>query len=77
MFDYVSAREIQLLRKIRVRGSDVYVTSDQRLRLELLGLIIDGANGIRLTAKGLRVAEARYDDERQIEFEPLIVRLAG
>jgi hypothetical protein len=49
----------------------------QRIRLELLGLITDGANGIRLTAKGLRVAEVRYDDARRIEFEPLIVWLAG
>jgi Mn-dependent DtxR family transcriptional regulator len=77
MFDYVSAREIQLLRKLRVSGSEVHVTSDQRIRLELHGLITDGSNGIRLTAKGLRVAEARYDDERRIKFEPLIVRLAG
>jgi hypothetical protein len=77
MFDYVSAQEIQLLRKLRARGSEVYVTSDQRIRLELLGLVTDGANGIRLTAKGLRVVEADYDAEGRSEFEPLIVRLAG
>src|SRR5437879_5050024 len=63
MFDYVSAQEIQLLRKLRAPGSEVYVTSDQRIRLELLGLITDGVNGIRLTTKGLRVVEAGYDAE--------------
>jgi hypothetical protein len=55
----------------------VYVTSDQRIRLELLGLIADGANGIRLTTKGLRVAGTGYDAEARSEFEPLIVRLAS
>jgi hypothetical protein len=77
MFDYVSTQEIQLLRKLRAHGSEVYVTSDQRIRLELLGLATDGAHGIRLTAKGLRVAEAGYDTEGRSEFEPWIVRLAG
>jgi hypothetical protein len=78
MFDYVSAQEIQLLRKLRAaRAHDVYVTSNQRIRLELLGLLSDGPNGIQLTAKGLSVAQAGYDAEGRSEFEPLIVRLAS
>ena len=76
MFDYVSAQEIQLLRKLRARGPDLYLTSNQRIRLELLGLLTDGPNGIQLTSKGLSVAEAGYDADGRSEFEPLIVRLA-
>jgi hypothetical protein len=75
MFDYASAKEIQLLRKLRARGTELCVTSNQRLRLELLGLITDGPQGMRLTAKGERVANVSLDDERQSEFEPLIAHL--
>ena len=77
MFDYVRAQEIQLLRKLRASGSELYVTSDQRIRLELLGLITDGPKGIQLTAKGLRAADVGCDDEQPGEFEPSIVRLAN
>jgi hypothetical protein len=77
MFDYVSSQEIQLLRKLKARGSEVYVTSNQCIRLELLGLITDGPRGIRLTARGLRVAESGFDAKPTSEFEPpVIVRLA-
>ena len=77
MFDYVSEREIQLLRKLQAHGSRMYVSSDQRIRLELLGLITDGASGIQLTAKGLRIAQAGYDAKGRSEFEPLILRMAN
>jgi hypothetical protein len=77
MFDYVSSQEIQLLRKLRARGSELYVTSNQCLRLELLGLITDGPKGIQLTAKGLRIAQSDFGAEPRNEFEPWIVRLAN
>jgi hypothetical protein len=73
MFDYVSAHEIKLLRKLRARSSELYLTSDQRIRLELLGLITDGPKGIQLTAKGLHAADVGCGDEQQGDFEPLIV----
>ena len=76
MFDYVSSQEIQLLRKLRARGSELYVTSNQCLRLELLGLITDGPKGIQLTAKGMRVAAGGCNAKPDSEFEPQIVRLA-
>ena len=76
MFDYVSSQEIQLLRKLRARGSELYVTSNQCLRLELLGLITDGPTGIQLTANGMRVAAGGCNAKPESEFEPLIVRLA-
>jgi hypothetical protein len=77
MFDYVSAQEVQLLRKIRARESGLHLTSDQRIRLELLGLITDGPKGIDLTAKGARVADIGIDAYQRSEFEPLIVKLAS
>jgi hypothetical protein len=77
MFDYISAQEIQLLRKLRASNADLFVTSAQRIRLELLGLIADGPRGIQLTAKGIRAAEIGYETERRSEFEPPIVRLVN
>ena len=75
MFDYVSDREIRLLCKLRVPGDEPYLSSSHRMRLELLGLITDGPNGIQLTAKGLRVAAADYPSEEWRKFEPQIIRL--
>jgi hypothetical protein len=58
MFDYVSTHEIRLLSKMRFPDYKHYLSSNQRVRFELLGLIKDGPGGVQLTSKGERVAQA-------------------
>jgi hypothetical protein len=64
----LSQLEVELLRKLR-NGEAVTISSLHRVRLEHAGVIREGANGIVLTAEGLRVAvegvpsgEAMLDD---------------
>jgi hypothetical protein len=75
MFDYVSAEEIRLLYKLQTPGLHPDLRSNHRVRLELLGLISDGPGGVKLTAKGARVATTPLVGAEWHEFETQIVRL--
>ena len=77
MFDYVSAQEVRLLCKLQLPGFQSYLSSNQRIRLELLGLVKDGPSGLQLTSKGARVAQGGYVAEELHEFEAKIVRLSN
>ena len=70
MFDYITAREIRLLSKLRSSGYHKRLSSQQRIRFELLGLIKDGPGGIQLTPKGVRVARVRDASDEQSEHLP-------
>jgi hypothetical protein len=62
----LSVREIELLRKV-LKGEAFTMPSQQRVRLELLGIIRDGADGLIVTPEGKRLARAtlkvELDDE--------------
>jgi hypothetical protein len=75
MFDYVSAHEVHLLCKLQLPGYGSYLSSNQRIRFELLGLVKDGATGIQLTPKGVRVAQGGYVSDERNEFEAQLIRL--
>jgi hypothetical protein len=51
----LSDLEIKLLRKL-VNGESVSLSSQQRVRLELAGMIREGANGIAVTLTGRSLA---------------------
>jgi hypothetical protein len=51
----LSDLEVDLLRKL-VNGEAVSVSSHQRIRLELAGVIRDGARGMVVTAEGRELA---------------------
>jgi hypothetical protein len=70
MFDFVSTYEIRLLSKLRHPDYKQCLPSQQRMRLELLGLIKDGPDGVQLTPKGVRVARVGRDYEEQDEIIP-------
>ena len=70
MFDFVSGYEIRLLGKLRRPGYKQCLPSQQRIRLELLGLIKDGPDGVRLTPRGMRVARLGLDYEEPDEIIP-------
>lgn len=48
--------DIRVLKALQ-RGEAPTVGSDQRLHLEMLGLVVDGAAGLRLTPKGTKTAD--------------------
>ena len=50
--------EIEMLRKL-VNGEAVSISSQQRVRLELAGMIRDGAAGIVVTLTGRRLAREK------------------
>jgi hypothetical protein len=77
MFDYVSAQEVRLLCKLQLPDFQSYLSSNQRIRLELLGLVKDGPRGVQLTSKGARVAQAGYVAEESHEFEAKIFMLSN
>lgn len=55
----LGAQEHELLRRIALGGRGASpLSSTQRLRFELLGLIEDRADGVRLTARGKTLASA-------------------
>jgi|SRR4249919_1497879 hypothetical protein len=55
----LSAQEHEILRAIAMSSSPTPpLSSMQRLRFEMLGLIEDRAKGVRLTERGREVAEA-------------------
>jgi hypothetical protein len=51
----LSDLELDVLRKI-VNGESVTLSSNQRFRLELAGVVKDGARGIAATPEGRRLA---------------------
>lgn len=53
----LSAQEHEVLRAIAAAPSPPHLSSMQRLRFEMLGLIEDRANGVRLTERGREVAQ--------------------
>ena len=65
-------RDIEVLRTLLL-GTVPDVRSNHRLRLELLGLVRDGAKGLKLTAAGrealAEVAATKTDDRSPVEEE--------
>jgi hypothetical protein len=57
----LSDQEIELLRKL-VNGEAVSVSSKQRVRLELAGMIREGRQGIALTLTGRSFAREKHAD---------------
>jgi len=60
----LSSLELDLLRQL-MAGKTVKVSSQLRVRLELAGVIRDGAQGIVVTAEGRRLA-----NQKPVESEP-------
>jgi len=56
IFRHISEHEIRLLCALKEYGDQPNLPSNQRIRLEMLGLVIDGPCGIRLTEKGESLA---------------------
>jgi hypothetical protein len=54
----LSTLELEILRKL-VNGESVSLSSRHRLRLELAGVIREGAQGIVVTADGRRLAQQK------------------
>jgi|GEM_PF-700297 len=73
----ISAEEQRLLRALSV-GQTVNLPSAHRLRLELLGLLLDGPHGPRLTPLGRRHAEAAVTEDEEkgriTDNEPVVKR---
>jgi hypothetical protein len=61
MHGKLSDLEIEMLRKL-VNGEAVAISSRQRLRLELAGVIREGAAGIVVTLTGRRLAREKPVD---------------
>ena len=61
MHGKLSDLEIEMLRKL-VNGEAVAISSQQRLRLELAGMIREGAAGIVVTLTGRRLAREKPVD---------------
>jgi hypothetical protein len=61
MHGKLSDLEIEMLRKL-VNGEAVAISSRQRLRLELAGMIREGAAGIVVTLTGRRLAREKPVD---------------
>jgi hypothetical protein len=57
----LSDLEIEMLRKL-VNGEAVSISSQQRVRLELAGMIREGAAGIVVTLTGRRLAREKPAD---------------
>jgi hypothetical protein len=68
MFDYVSTYEIRLLSKLQLPDYKHFLSSDHRLRFELLGLIKDGPDGVQLTSRGMRVAQVNCPSDERNEY---------
>ena len=61
MASILSPLELEVLRKL-VNGEAVSLSSRHRLRMELAGVIRDGARGIVVTAEGRRLASEKPED---------------
>jgi hypothetical protein len=65
----LSNLEHELLRKL-LNGESVTLSSQQRLRLELAGVIREGAAGITVTADGRRLASQKPPAETAAPISP-------
>lgn len=65
----ISVREIEMLKALAA-GEAGFVTSSHRLRLEMLGLVLDGPNGLRLTGAGREASMATVPSEPQALGNP-------
>ena len=52
---HYNSRDIEVLRAL-VRGLPPEVDSEHRLRLEMMGLVVDGSGGLHLTPAGAKAA---------------------
>ena len=68
MFDNITAREIRLLSELR--SYHKRLSSQQRIRFKLLGLIKDGPDGIQLTPKGVRFVRVLDPSDEKSRFLP-------
>ena len=57
MFKWLGSYDIDVLRSL-IRGERWDIASCHRVRLELMGLVVDGANGLRLTVDGVKASSA-------------------
>ena len=55
----LGSQEMSILRAL-ANGKDVHVTSTQRLRFEMLGLIHDTTKGLKLTAAGRQLLREQW-----------------
>jgi len=60
MLRHLGDFELETLRKL-ANGEAVSLSSDLRLRLEMAGVIQDGARGVVLTTAGRRLANQKRD----------------
>ena len=65
----LSDLEIDILRKL-VNGEAVSISSQQRVRLELAGMIREGANGIVVTLTGRSLAREKPDEATSSDAAP-------
>ena len=65
----LSDLEVETLRKL-VNGEAVSISSQLRVRLELAGMIRDGANGIVVTLTGRSLARQKQSDATASETPP-------
>ena len=69
----LSDLEVEILTKL-VNGEAVSISSQQRVRLELAGMIREGANGIAVTLTGRSLAREKPADESGGDGAPEIKR---
>jgi hypothetical protein len=69
----LSELEIEILHKL-VNGEAVALSSQQRLRLELAGMVREGANGIVVTLTGRGLAREKRTDATASDAAPQIKR---
>jgi hypothetical protein len=65
----LSDLEVELLRKL-VNGEAVSLSSRQRVRLELAGMIREGPNGVVVTLTGRSLARDKPADATAIDAAP-------
>jgi hypothetical protein len=73
----ISALEIEILRAL-AREEDPFVRSSHRIRLEMLGLVRDGPNGLIITEAGRQAASTISNVQIEtIDRPPLQLDAAG
>ena len=72
----ISVREIEMFKALTA-GEAGFVTSSHRLRLEMLGLVLDGPNGLRLTGAGREASMLTVPSEPQALGNPADTFNAG
>ena len=67
----LSDLEVETLRRL-INGEKVSISSQQRIRLELAGMIREGANGIVVTLTGRNLAHQKSADAPAAEAAPKV-----